>query len=152
MFTSFSVFYSEGFMLFLVTENVQLSCPKSLEAAVGDDITLDFHLEPRCDATKWKGFVFECKQNSDIALVYKSGGFSDTDQAKQFRDKVSSDSSWDLSKGKLAWKIYQFGESDAGPYSCVVRTKHLQLPCSTELKIKQCNFHCLMTHIRYTHY
>ncbi|KAF1381011.1 hypothetical protein PFLUV_G00170000 [Perca fluviatilis] len=53
-------------------ENVQLICPKSLEAAVGDDITLDFHLESGSDATKWKAFIFECKQNSDNALVYKN--------------------------------------------------------------------------------
>ncbi|XP_028462064.1 uncharacterized protein LOC114573990 isoform X2 [Perca flavescens] len=122
-------------MLFLVTENVQLICPKSLDAAVGDNVTLDFHLKPQWNETKWKGFVFECKQSSNIALVYKSGGFSDVDQAKRFRGRVSSDSSWDLSKGKLGWKISKFGQSDAGTYKCIVRPGKLN--CCTELKIKQ---------------
>ncbi|XP_078101463.1 uncharacterized protein LOC144514138 [Sander vitreus] len=119
------------------TENVKLICSESLDAAVGDDVTLDFYFEPPSDVTKSKGFVFECKQNSDHVLVYKSGGFSVEDQAKRFHGRVSPDSSWELSKGKLAWKISQFGESDAGTYRCIVQTKQYQLSSSTELKIKQ---------------
>ncbi|KAF1381004.1 hypothetical protein PFLUV_G00169930 [Perca fluviatilis] len=56
-------------------ENVQLSCPKSLEAAVGDDITLDFHLEPRCDATNGQSKKAEQspipnRLDSDIGIGY----------------------------------------------------------------------------------
>ncbi|XP_031174452.2 uncharacterized protein LOC116063675 [Sander lucioperca] len=126
-------------------ENVQLICRESLDAAVGDNVTLDFHLEPGSDATKWTAFVFECKYNSSNVLVYKSRDFSKEDQANRFRGRVSPDSSWELREGKLAWKISQFQESDAGTYRCIVRNRTHQLPCSTELKIKQFHPHELNT-------
>ncbi|XP_031174457.1 uncharacterized protein LOC116063679 [Sander lucioperca] len=125
------------------SENVQLICRESLDAAVGDNVTLDFHLEPGSDATQWTAFVFKCEQSSDNVLVYRSGGFSDEDQANRFRGRVSPDSSWELREGQLAWKISPFGESDAGTYKCIVRTRTRthQLPCSTGLKIKQFHPH-----------
>lgn len=115
------------------TENSLLICRPTQEAAVGDDVTLDFHFEPQHDV---KSTLVEWKFNNiSLVLVYKSRGFSTNDQAIQFKDRASLDSSGDLAKGKLPVKISSVSKSDAGTYSCFVGKGKKQISNSIKLII-----------------
>lgn len=107
------------FMLCLIKETHHIICPKSqVEAIVGEDVTLDCHLHPKRDVTIEQ---FEWKFNKkERALVYRSKGFSATDQAKKFKNRVSLGSDGSLTEGKIPLKITNVTKADEGPYSCSV--------------------------------
>ncbi|XP_037615102.1 basement membrane-specific heparan sulfate proteoglycan core protein-like isoform X2 [Sebastes umbrosus] len=114
---------------------IQLICPESHDAAVGEAVTLDCHFESQCDVQD-KSIVWMFN-NNDQVLVYKSRNFSPTDQADRFKGRASEDSSWKPTEGKLAVKISPVEITDAGTYTCSVGTGGSKISCSTKLNIKQ---------------
>lgn len=107
------------FMLCLVKENHHIICPKSrVEATVGEDVTLDCYLHPQRDVTTEQ---FEWKFNKkERALVYRSKGFSATDQAKKFKNRASLGSNGSRTEGKIPLIITNVTKADEGTYSCSV--------------------------------
>ncbi|KAG8005929.1 Myelin-oligodendrocyte glycoprotein, partial [Nibea albiflora] len=110
----------------------QLICPTSVQATVGESVTLDFHFKSQLDVTSE---LIEWKFNNSIrVLVFRSRGVS-KDQADQFRSRASLLSADDVSKGKLAVKISALTRMDAGMYSCFVGRGGTKRSCSVELII-----------------
>ncbi|XP_037615103.1 uncharacterized protein LOC119481865 isoform X3 [Sebastes umbrosus] len=116
-------------------KKTKLICPKSHEAAVGEAVTLDCHVEYQCDV-KDQSIVWKFN-NNDQVLVYKTRSFSSDDQADRFKGRASEDSSWKPTEGKLAVKISPVEITDAGTYNCSVGTGSSKISCSTKLNIKQ---------------
>ncbi|XP_045929049.1 butyrophilin subfamily 2 member A2-like isoform X2 [Micropterus dolomieu] len=113
--------------------NEKLICDPKHEAAVGDNVTLDFHLKPERDVTRelveWRF------RSSALVLVYRSQDFSPNNQEKQFSGRASLDDSGDLSKGKLPVKILSVSKEDAGIYSCSIGKREDKVSNSMELII-----------------
>lgn len=113
--------------------NEKLICDRKHEAAVGDNVTLDFHLKPERDVTRelveWRF------RSSALVLLYRSQDFSPNNQEKQFSGRASLDDSGDLSKGKLPVKILSVSKEDAGIYSCSIGKREDKVSNSMELII-----------------
>lgn len=120
------------FMLCLIKETHHIICPKSqVEATVGEDVTLDCHLHPQRDVTIEQ---FEWKFNKkERALVYRSKGFSATDQAKKFKNRASLGSNGSRTEGKIPLIITNVTKADEGTYSCSVGKR--RRPCEIRLII-----------------
>ncbi|XP_044040999.1 butyrophilin subfamily 3 member A3-like [Siniperca chuatsi] len=114
--------------------NGQLRCPKSrVEAAVGEDVTLECHIDPERDVTRG---VFKLMVNqSERVLVYRGEGHDYfDDQHEQFKGRVSLESnSENLSKGEFVVKISSATTDDAGKYTC---TTENHISCSIDLVIE----------------
>ncbi|XP_073331201.1 uncharacterized protein [Pagrus major] len=96
--------------------NPKIICPKSQEATVGEDVTLDCYFQPQQDVTKEN---FEWKtEKKELALVYKSRDFSAADQAEKFKNRASLGSDGNLTEGKIPLKITNVTKADEGTYSC----------------------------------
>ncbi|XP_044040358.1 butyrophilin subfamily 3 member A2-like isoform X10 [Siniperca chuatsi] len=127
-----------GLVLLLInanTDNGQLICPKSrVEAAVGEDVTLECHVDPERDVTLE---LFKLKFNqADSVLVYGDGKVFSDDQAEQFKGRVSLESnSENLSKGEFVVKISPLNTTDAGTYTCTFRIGSQKISCSIDLII-----------------
>ncbi|XP_073330590.1 butyrophilin-like protein 2 [Pagrus major] len=117
-----------------VQEKGGIRCPESpVAAVVGQDLTLDCHLEPEHDVTKE---LFEWMfDKNDPVLVHKSRAFSAVDQAEQFRDRASLDSSGDLTKGKIPVMIPSVREDDAGMYRCSVGSGRQRISCFIQVTV-----------------
>ncbi|XP_067436741.1 myelin-oligodendrocyte glycoprotein-like [Thunnus thynnus] len=121
-------------LLISASDSHDINCTsEQVEAAVGDDVTLDCHLKSKRDVT---GELVEWKFNDSFVIIYKNRGLSPDDQAEEFKGRAALDVG-ELRKGNLAVKISSVNTADGGIYTCSVRDKHKQISCNVHLNVQK---------------
>ncbi|XP_044040381.1 myelin-oligodendrocyte glycoprotein-like isoform X2 [Siniperca chuatsi] len=119
----------------LASKDPEVVCSsKPVEAAVGEDVILQCHLEPPLDATDMTVEWSHGHLNHSVHL-YQDRKDNPAEQKEHLEGRTSLFDSG-LTKGNLSLKLSSARLSDAGRYKCSFHTEKLQKSCCLNLTVE----------------
>ncbi|XP_044040380.1 myelin-oligodendrocyte glycoprotein-like isoform X1 [Siniperca chuatsi] len=120
----------------LASKDPEVVCSsKPVEAAVGEDVILQCHLEPPLDATDMTVEWSHGHLNHSVHL-YQDRKDNPAEQKEHLEGRTSLFDSG-LTKGNLSLKLSSARLSDAGRYKCSFHTEKLQKSCCLNLTVAE---------------
>ncbi|XP_028424365.1 myelin-oligodendrocyte glycoprotein-like [Perca flavescens] len=110
----------------------RLTCPQTIEAAEGDDVTIKCGLDPPVDLSDYTLDVARLDLGDDDGdvYVYRNGKDQQDGQMAQYRGRTTLNHE-DLRRGTFTLKISSVNLSDSGPYKVYIP----KLPASSVVNI-----------------